>query len=251
MRLQVFLAKAGIASRRGAIDIIKSGKISVNGDKVFVPSFNIDQGKDKIFFNDKRISSREKVYIMLNKPKGVTTTKKDPFAKKTVMELLPGKYRHLNPVGRLDKDTTGLLLLTNDGEFINKLTHPRYNVKKTYSAVLDKKLSLSGKTNMEKGVFLDGKNTAACAINIKAENTVEITIHEGRKRQVKRMFSKTGYTVTELKRLKEGALCLGDLPEASWRFLTKEEIMSFPRKRESIPLDPRFRGDDTKLRSIR
>lgn len=226
MRLQVFLSKAGVSSRRGAIDIIKSGKIRVNDNNVFIPSFNVDPLKDKIFFNDKRILPKEKIYLMLHKPKGVTTTRKDPFAKKTVMDLLPRKYCHLNPVGRLDKDTTGLLLMTNDGEMINKLTHPRYNVKKTYSAILDKKLSPSDKTRIEKGVFLDSKNTAACRVTIKDGNEVEITIHEGRKRQIKRMFAKTGYRVTELKRLKEGGLSLGDLPEESWRFLTKEEIRS-------------------------
>ena len=224
MRLQVFLSHSGISSRRAAKDIISSGRISVNHEKVFNASFKIDPEKDKVFLDDKRIIIKEKIYIMLHKAKGVTTTKSDPFADKTVMECLPSKFRHLNPVGRLDKDTTGLLILTNDGELINRLTHPRYQVEKLYGVRLDKKLTLQDKTKIEKGIILEEKHTAPCKIKLKEELNLEITLREGRKRQIKRMFKKIGYNVIVLKRLKEGGLGLGSLPEGKWRFLTNEEL---------------------------
>ncbi len=224
MRLQTFLSKAGIASRRGAVDIIKSGRISVDGKKIFEPSFKIDPEKNTVLYDKKRVFLKEKKYVMLNKPKGVTSTRKDPFAEKTVMDCLPQDLRYLNPVGRLDKDTTGLLLLTNDGELINKLTHPRFNIKKLYIVELDKRLDLGHKNKLEKGVLIDGKPTAPCSIGYREKNKVEITLREGRKRQVKRMFKKAGYKVVGLKRSGEGALSLGALPLGKWRFLTKEEV---------------------------
>ncbi|MFC1666271.1 pseudouridine synthase [Candidatus Omnitrophota bacterium] len=227
MRLQVFLSKAGVFSRRAAVGIVASGRITVNGQKVFKPSFSVDPEKDRIFFNGKRIAARKKVYIMLHKPKGVTSTKKDPFATRTVMDLLPDRFFYLNPVGRLDKDTTGLILLTNDGELINNLTHPRFNVDKTYAATLDKKLLGMDKIKIEKGIDLDGKYTAPCSIMLKSRKSVEITMREGRKRQIRRMFLNFGYKVVDLKRLKEGFLDLGALAEGKWRFLTKKETDCF------------------------
>ena len=226
MRLQVFLSEAGISSRRHAADIIKKGRVQVNGKRILDPSFQVFPEKDRIFFNAKELVSKEKVYIMLNKPKGVTTTRDDPFAKKTVMDLIPAKYNHLKHVGRLDKDTTGLLLLTNDGDLINKLTHPRYNIEKKYTAVLDKRLSDKDKNRLEKGVNLDGRDTAPCIIKITHDNLIDITMHEGRNRQIKRMFSKMGYRVIGLQRTSEGKLHLGGLPEGKWKFLTKEVIDS-------------------------
>lgn len=222
--MQTFLSVAGLVSRRSAVDVIKSAKIKVNSRIITEPSFRVDPEKDDIFFNNKKMVPREKIYIMLNKPKSVTTTKKDPFAKKTVMDILPHRFSHLYPVGRLDRDTTGLLLLTNDGKLINRLTHPSFNIEKKYDVRLDERLKSTDKILLEKGVSLDGRCTAPCRIRIKDGDCVEITIHEGRKRQIKRMFAKAGYRVKELKRLNEGSLDLGSLPEGKWRFLTKEEI---------------------------
>ena len=224
MRLQVFLSISGIASRRNAASIITSGKVSVNGIKIFEPSFKVDPEKDKVFLYDERIAPREKVYVVLNKPKGVTTTKKDVFAEKTVIDLLPRALKHLNPVGRLDKDTTGLLLLTNDGDLINRLTHPKFNIEKTYLVALNRRLSANDKIQVENGISLDGRMTARCNIVLKRGNDLEITMHEGRKRQIKRMFALKGYSVVNLKRLKEGMLSLGRLVEGEWRFLNKEEV---------------------------
>jgi len=224
MRLQVFLSKAGISSRRAAVSIIRSGKIRINDIKVLDPSFKIDAKKDRIFGNGKRIIPREKVYILLNKPKGVTTTKGDPFAKKTVMDLLPQGLRHLNPVGRLDRDTSGLLLLTNDGELINKLTHPRFNIDKIYRVSLDKRLTGRDKARLEKGIDLDGRYTAECRIKIKGRRGLEMTLHEGRNRQIKRMFMALGYKVVGLERIQEGSLSLGFLPAGKWRFLAPKDL---------------------------
>ena len=224
MRLQVFLSKAGVCSRRSAVDIIRSGKARVNNRKILEPSFNIDTAKDIIFLNDKKISLKEEIYIMLNKPRGVTTTKKDRFAKRTVMDLLPPRMSHLNPVGRLDKDTTGLLLLTNDGELINRLTHPRYNIEKLYEARLDARLKDADRVALERGIDLDDERTAPCRIQLREKSNLEIVLHEGKKRQIRRMFSKMGYKVLDLKRSKEGPLVLAGLGEGKWRALTEKEI---------------------------
>lgn len=223
MRLQVFLSSSGIASRRSAVDIIKSGRVRVNNRLVFEPSHRVIQEKDKVYFDDRRVFPKEKIYIILHKPKRVTTTKKDKFAEKTVMDLLPRRFRYLNPVGRLDKDTTGLLLLTNDGSVINRLTHPKFKVDKIYVVHLNRKLAVSDKLRLEEGVSLDGRRTAGCRVQLGPGKTLKITIHEGRNRQIRRIFAKAGYSVKGLKRLKEGMLTLGSLPEGTWRFLTKEE----------------------------
>lgn len=224
MRLQVFLSSAGVASRRAAAGIVRSGRVMVNAKRVIEPSCKIDPEKDKVLLDQKRILPRKKLYILLHKPRGVTSTKKDPFAKRTVMDLLPRCYSHLNPVGRLDRDTTGLILLTNDGGLIDKFTHPRYNVEKVYLVAIDKRLSIRDKARLERGVVLDRRHTAPCRIRLKDKTKLEMTLREGRKRQIKRMFSKIAYRVVGLKRIKEGALDLGLLPEGRWRFLTEEEI---------------------------
>ena len=224
MRLQVFLSKSGVCSRRSAVDIIRSGKARVNNRKILEPSFNIDTAKDIVFLNDKKISLKEEIYIMLNKPRGVTTTKKDRFAKRTVMDLLPPRMSHLNPVGRLDKDTTGLLLLTNNGDLINRLTHPRYNIEKLYEARLDARLKDADRAALERGIDLDGERTAPCRIQLREKSNLEIVLHEGKKRQIRRMFSKMGYKVLGLKRSKEGSLALAGLGEGRWRALTEKEL---------------------------
>lgn len=229
MRLQTFLSRAGVVSRRAAVKVVRSGKICVNGRKVFEPSFRVDPKKDRIFFNNKRIFPRKYIYIMLHKPKGVITTKKDPYATRTVMDLLPRKYSHLNPIGRLDKDTTGLLVLANDGELANKLTHPKFNVKKVYEAALDKRLSDIDKARIERGISLDGRHTAPCRISLRKGNGLEVTLHEGKKRQIKRMFAVLGYRVINLKRIGEGFLSLARLGIGKWRFLTDKEVFELTR----------------------
>lgn len=225
MRLLIFLARTGSCSRRKALDSIKSGHVCVNGQKVTEPSFPIKDA-DIVLWNNRRVTIQEKVYILLNKPKGVTTTAADRFAEKTVLDLLPRRFKHLFPVGRLDKDTTGLLLLTNDGDLAYSLTHPSFEVDKTYMALLDKKLSAEDKRILESGIMLDGKKTALCRISKSGHTDVRVTIHEGRKRQIRRMFASLGYYVVDLCRLRQGPLNLGNLKTGAWRFLEKDEIAS-------------------------
>ncbi len=229
IRLQVFLAHSGACSRRCAGEWIKAGHCSVNGKKVLEPSYPVNPGRDNVLLDDKEVILRKKTYILLNKPPGVITTRKDRFAGKTVLDILPERFRHLYPVGRLDKDTTGLLLLTNDGELTHRLTHPRFEVDKLYQALLDKPLKNSDLKHLEKGILIEGIATAPCKIRCRDSSTVEITLHEGRKRQVKRMFSVLGYKVVELTRLKESHLTLGDLKPGQWRILSQKEIEALYR----------------------
>ena len=225
MRLQVFLSHSGVCSRRKALELIKSGKIKVNYSVVTEPSRQIESSKDIVHLKDKRIFLKEKIYILLNKPKGVTTTKEDRFAKRTVMDLLPNKYKHLFPVGRLDKDTTGLLLLTNDGDLSYKLTHPSFIIDKVYTATLNKALVEDHRNRLQKGVRLDNKLTSPCKIIKLNERKVEITIHEGRKRQIKRMFALFDYGTVELKRESLGNLHIGNLAIGKWREISDRELL--------------------------
>jgi len=224
VRLQVFLSHNGICSRRCAGEWIKAGRCSVNGKKVLEPSYPVDPDRAAVVLDGEKVVPRKKAYILLNKPLGVVTTRKDRFAGKTVLDILPDRFRHLYPVGRLDKDTTGLLLLTNDGELTYRLTHPRFEIDKSYLAVLNRPLGKSDLRRLEKGVLIDEVPTAPCKIRCRDGSTVEITLHEGRKRQIKRMFSALGYKVVELMRLKEAHLTLGTLKPGQWRSLSRPEI---------------------------
>lgn len=210
------------------MDLIKLGHIHVNSRKVTEPSFPVSN-TDIVTRDGRCVTLQEKIYILLNKPKGVITTVADRFAEKTVLDLLPGRFKHLFPVGRLDKDTTGLLLLTNDGDLAYRLTHPSFEVDKTYQVILDRKFSVKDKNILETGVVLDGKKTAVCRISKSGQTDFQITIHEGRKRQVRRMFHEVGYEVVDLCRLRQGPLSLGDLKTGTWRFLKKDEVLSLRR----------------------
>jgi 23S rRNA pseudouridine2605 synthase/16S rRNA pseudouridine516 synthase len=224
MRLQVFLAKCGVSSRRTAATLIKGGKVRVNRETILVPSYNIEPDKDQVTVTGKKVVRKEKVYLLLNKPAGITSTKKDRFAKKTVLDLLPPYYRHLHLVGRLDKMSRGLLLLTNDGELTYRLTHPRFETWKTYEVFLDRLPKAQEITKLKDGVILDGKPTAPCKIKKKSGRHLEVTIYEGRKRQIRRMFTQIGYKVTDLKRTQEGSLKLKGLAEGTWRLLSTAEV---------------------------
>jgi len=223
MRLQVFLSRSGICSRRKAFEYVQSGRVSVKGRVIQEPSFAVTPD-DEVFLDGKIVASSEKAYVLLNKPAGVITTTKDKFAKRKITDMLPPILKALKPVGRLDRDTTGLLILTNDGELAFRLTHPSFEIEKIYQVVLDKALSLADKTAIEKGVVLDGKKTYPAQIKNIMGNALDIVLHEGRKRQVRRMFSEFGYRVCSLSRLSQGSLKLGDLKAGQWRFLKKEEI---------------------------
>ncbi|MDP8266349.1 MAG: pseudouridine synthase [Candidatus Aceula meridiana] len=229
IRLQVFLSRSGVCSRRRAMELIQDGKVSVNGQVVKEPSYGTSES-DKVSFLGKPVTKKEFDYVLLNKPVDVTTTLKDPFAKKTVIDILPQNLKHLNPVGRLDKNTEGLLFLTNDGDLAHKLTHPKFNIDKVYFVTISKPLKTKDKIRLEKGIILEGKKTFPCRIDdirsIQGEISLRMTIHEGRKRQIRLMFSALRYKVIYLRREKQGPLILGSLKTGAWRKLTSKELES-------------------------
>lgn len=228
MRLNKYLSLAGIDSRRRCDDLIMARMIKVNGEIIDQVGVRIDENKDRVEFKDKPVSLPEQyIYIILNKPKGVMTTARDEYERKTVMDLIPSKKR-IYPVGRLDSDTSGLLLVTNDGMLTNALIHPRYKIPKKYHVMLDKKLKPVSKYAFEHGIELDGQKTAPCKLQeirvIDNASFVEVELHEGRNRQIRRMFELLGYRVRRLERIAFGPLILSGLRRGEWRYLTKREI---------------------------
>lgn len=229
MRLQKFIAECGVASRRSAEKIIESGRVYVNGDLVDYMGCEVDPDRDMVEVDGKVIKPEsKKYYIVLNKPKNYVTTVSDDLGRPTVMNLVEDIDARIYPVGRLDFDTTGLLIMTNDGDFANKLTHPRNVVNKTYIARVDRILTEDELAKLEKGVDIDGTKTApAKAEMIKRPQKgfeVKITIHEGRNRQVRRMLEAVNVNVLALKRISVGSVTLGNLPEGKWRKLSDAEI---------------------------
>ncbi|HBG61441.1 MAG: hypothetical protein A2Y03_01365 [Omnitrophica WOR_2 bacterium GWF2_38_59] len=230
MRLQVFLSRNGVSSRRDALELIKKGNVSLNGKVVFEPSTEVDEKCLGVSVNGEKIKPRKFLYILMNKPKGFTTTKEDRFADKLVFDLLPKNLHHLAPVGRLDKDTEGLLLLTNDGDVAYKLTHPKFNVDKIYYVVLRERIDQEKRLKVERGVYIDGVKTLPAKIKIikslKDRTELSITVHEGKKRQIRRMFANVKTKVLYLKRLTQGPLKLGSLKVGCARELNAQEINS-------------------------
>ncbi len=229
MRLQKFMAECGVASRRSAEKIIESGRVCVNGELVDYMGCEVDPDRDTVTVDGKSISPEEKkYYIALNKPKNYVTTVSDDLGRPTVMHLVEDIDARIYPVGRLDFDTTGLLIMTNDGDFANKLAHPRNTVNKTYIARVDKEISKENIERLQSGVRIDGVMTSpAKAENIKKPQKgfeVKITIHEGRNRQVRKMLEAVGANVLSLKRIAVGGVTLGNLPEGKWRKLSDAEI---------------------------
>jgi 23S rRNA pseudouridine2605 synthase len=228
MRLNKYLSLAGIASRRRCDDLIMSRLVKVNGEVVDQVGVRIDEKRDRVEFKGRLISlPTEYIYIILNKPKGIMTTARDEYERKTILDLIPIKKR-IYPVGRLDSDTSGLLLVTNDGLMTNSLIHPRYKIPKRYHVLLDKKLKPISKYTLEHGVELDGVKTAPCKIEeirvIDNASFIEIELHEGRNRQIRKMFELSGYRVRKLERISFGPLTLSGLRRGEWRFLTRKEI---------------------------
>jgi pseudouridine synthase len=230
-RLQVALARLGIASRRGVVSLIEQGKVFVNGEVVREKGFRVNPSKDKITLEGQEAPLRSKVrkvYFMLNKPKGVMTTLQDPHAEKIVADFFRDVEERIFPVGRLDRDTTGLLLMTNDGELAFRLTHPRFGVKKRYRVIVKGIVTPEEAKRLERGVELEEGKTAPCEIKIEKthpqETLLYVTLHEGKKRQIRRVFDKVGHRVTELERLNYGPLSLGDLAAGQRRKLTSKEL---------------------------
>lgn len=229
VRLQKFLAEAEIASRRKAEEYILDGRVKVNGVVVAELGTKVDEEKDIVEFDNEIVKKNEKnVYIMLHKPEGCVTTAKDQFDRKTVLEYLENVKERVYPVGRLDYDTSGLLILTNDGDLTYRLTHPKHNVEKTYIAKVKAVPTKEEMQKFEKGLYIDGHKTAPAKIFV-AKNegglvSLKIIIHEGRNRQVRKMCEAINHPVIHLKRIATGKLFLGELKKGEYRYLTNEEI---------------------------
>lgn len=228
MRLQKALALAGIASRRKAAEIIESGRVEVNGRIITEKGFPVEISADKLMLGGKPIKFQKKIYILLNKPKNCISTTSDPRLRKTVTDLLGGVNERVYPVGRLDKNTTGVLLLTNDGELAFRLTHPRFGIEKTYEATVRGEVAEGALDKLRKGLFVDGRKTSPARVELiykdKDKSKVKIQIHEGRKHQVRLMLLTVGHPVKELKRVNFGNMGLGALKIGKCRLLTANEI---------------------------
>lgn len=231
VRLQKYIAMCGVASRRNAETLISEGRVTVNGSLVREQGVKVEVGADKVTVNGKAVKPVNKqYYIMLNKPAGYVSTVKDQFDRPTVTDLLGEEIKaRVFPVGRLDYETEGLLLLTNDGDFTYKITHPKHKINKTYIAVLKGGVSVKGLAQLRSGVRLDdGFVTSPAEVEmLDADNghtTIKITIHEGKNRQVRRMFDAVGSKVVGLRRISVGRVELGNLPLGRWRYLTSHEV---------------------------
>ena len=227
IRLNKFIANSGVCSRREADTLIQSGVVTVNGEVVTELGSKVNVLMDEVRFNGQRLKGEEKVYIVMNKPKGYVTTAGDPHAEKTVMDLIKGCPKRVFPVGRLDKNTTGVLMFTNDGEMAEKLTHPSYNKKKIYQVTLDQPLEEADKEKILAGVELnDGvvKADELEYIDVKDRRKLGIEIHSGKNRVVRRIFESLGYDVKALDRVYFAGLTKKGLKKSDWRYLTEGEV---------------------------
>jgi 23S rRNA pseudouridine2605 synthase len=221
MRLNAFLARAGVASRRHADELIKAGRVTVNG---IAGQLNTVVGtRDRVEVDGKEVARQRLAYVLLHKPAGVVTTARDPQGRPTVVELVPHEPRVV-PVGRLDADTTGALLLTNDGPLAHRLAHPRYGVEKTYLAEVEGDPDAAALAALRDGIELEGGRTAPAKARRLARGRVELVLHEGRKHQVKRMLAAVGHPVTRLHRSAYAGLTLDGLQPGEWRELTAREV---------------------------
>lgn len=230
IRLQKYLAEAGVASRRKSEELIMQGRVGVNGVKVTTPGTKVAD-RDVVTVDDRDVGQEEKkVYIMLNKPMGYVTTSKDQFSRKTVLDLIDGVKERIYPAGRLDYETCGLLLLTNDGDIAYGLTHPGHEVEKVYQARIAGSLDERDIKALENGVRIEDYITSPAKVKViekfKTDSLIEITIHEGRNRQVRMMFEKIGRIVLKLKRVSIGPVSLGSLEEGHWRHLDEDEVIN-------------------------
>lgn len=236
-RLARVMAMAGISSRRKAEDLIKQGLVTVNGQVVTELGTIIDPDFDIVSVHGKPISPEKNVYLLLNKPAGYLSSVTDDRGRKTVVDLLPGVKERVFPVGRLDYDTRGLILLTNDGQFANLMSHPRYHMAKVYYAWCQGKVGRDAIKRLQQGIILDGDQTLPARVKVRKqlanETLLEIELHEGRKRQIKRMLGEVGHPVRELKRIRYGPLDLKGVPEGEYRHLTRDEVELMKRQAES------------------
>ena len=243
-RLQKYLANAGISSRRKCEQMIREGKVKVNGKVITELGTKINPEKDTVEYNGKIVKNdNKKVYILLNKPIGYITTVKDQYSRDTVMDLIKRVNERVVPVGRLDMYTSGALILTNDGEFVNKITHPKNEVEKTYNVTLAGKITKEEIDKLKNGVEIENNNktytTKPAEVKIlkideeKNLSRIQIVIHEGKNREVRKMCNSIGKRVLALHRSKIGNIDVKNLALGKWRYLTDKELQSFENKKEN------------------
>jgi 23S rRNA pseudouridine2605 synthase len=231
VRLNAYLARAGIASRRGADELIKAGRVTVNGVRGELNTFV--QATDAVLVDGREVGRQALRHVLLNKPRGTIATARDPEGRPTVVDLVKGDVRVV-PVGRLDRDTTGVLLLTNDGPLAHRLAHPRYGIEKTYVAEVRGEPSDETLARLAGGVELEDGPTAPARVQRLGPSRVELVLHEGRNRQVRRMLEAVGHPVERLRRSRYAGLGPGRLKPGDWRELTRDEVR---RLRRSVGLD--------------
>ena len=234
MRLEKFLSESGIASRRDAKKYISTGRVTVNGERVLIPGTHIVPQQDEIILDGNPVCGKPKqIYLILNKPAGYVTTVRDEQGRPTVMALVGDIPERIYPVGRLDLDTEGLLLMTNDGDFAHRILHPSHEIQKTYVAWVEGQPNRQEIQRLRKGIEIEeGVITSAQVDQIgrrEGQTQFRIVIHEGKKRQIRRMFHAVGHTVAHLKRIRIGSLSLGRLSIGKYRLLMQTEIAAFDR----------------------
>jgi 23S rRNA pseudouridine2605 synthase len=229
MRLNRFLAAAGIGSRRHCDELIAAGRVSINGKTCTDFSAQPD-ARDHVKVNGKLIHVAPPRTIILHKPAGFVSTRRDPHVRDTVFDLLPAKFSRLFNIGRLDAQTEGLLLLTNDGDLAQRLTHPRYKIEKEYDVTLDRPWDPELASKLLRGIFLDGERARIARFHSVSPIRLRVVLRQGINRQIRRMFEAVGYQVRQLVRVRIGRLRLGDLPLGHWRALTKRELESIAKE---------------------
>jgi pseudouridine synthase len=230
VRLQKFLAEAGVASRRAGEQLILAGQVAVNGQTVQELGTKVDPLHDQVAVDGKPVRAKRKLYVALNKPRGLLCSRKDELKRPTIYDLLPKEWAHLHTVGRLDFNSEGLIFLTNDGEFSLHLTHPRYGVRKKYVATVEGRVEGDMLGRFTKGVFHLGEKLKAekarLVVGGQKFSVVELELAEGKNREVRRLFESEGISVKKLERISIGKIKLGELRSGKWRTLTEPEIKS-------------------------
>jgi len=230
VRLQKFLADAGVASRRASEQIVLEGRVRVNGRLVQELGAKVDPVHDRVTLDEKPIRARRKVYLALNKPRGLVCSRQDEHDRPTIFQLLPVEWRHLHSAGRLDFNSEGLIFLTNDGQFSLRLSHPRYGVRKKYVATVDGRVEPEMLSAFTRGVWHEGERLKAEKARListhASRSVVELELAEGKYREVRRLFESQGRTVRRLQRIQIGRIKLGELRPGKWRTLTETEIKS-------------------------
>ena len=229
MRLNRFLAAAGLGSRRHCDELIAAGRVTINGNTC--TDFSVEPNpRDHVKVNGKLVHVAPPLTIMLHKPAGFVSTRRDPRARDTIFDLLPAKFSRLFNIGRLDAQTEGLLLLTNDGDLAQRLTHPRYEIEKEYEVILDRPWDPGLTSKLLRGIFLDGQRARIAQIHSVSPMHLRVVLAQGINRQIRRMFEAIGYRVKRLVRIRIGPVRLGDLPRGHWRALKKRELESFEKR---------------------